>query len=88
MKILEEKDNRFFNRKEVKFIIESSKNPSFAEAIKFVSEQFKSAEDLIAIKGIQGKFGVDTFLISAHLYENKEAKDKHEKKKDKKPKAG
>ena len=84
LKILEEKENSLLERKEVKFILQSVKNPSFPEASKFTSEQFKSAEELIAVRGIKGKFGMDTFLISANIYSSKEAKNKHEKKKEEK----
>lgn len=88
MKILEEKDNPLLNRKEVKIIIEAGKNPSLQEACKSVAEKFKSPEDLVAIKGVKGKFGRNTFLISANIYNKKEDKDILEKKKEKKAAPG
>lgn len=84
MKILEDKKNSFLNRREVKIIVEAGKNPSFSESSKMIAEQFKAQEELIEVKGIKGKFGRGTFLISAFVYDTKEEKDKMEKKKEKK----
>jgi ribosomal protein S24E len=84
MKILEDKQNSLLNRREVKVIVEAEKNPGFADALKTVSEQFKSSEDVVSVKEIKGKFGRSTFLISAFIYPSKEEKEKQEKKKEKK----
>ncbi len=88
MKVLEEKDNSLLNRKEVKIVVEAGKNPSLQEAGKIVAEKFKSSEDLVAVKGVKGKFGRNTFLISANIYNKKEDKDILEKKKEKKAAPG
>jgi len=71
-KVLEEKENNLLNRLEVKMIVEASKNPSKADAVKLAAEKFKTSEELVAVKGIKGKFGRNTFLISANIYKNKE----------------
>jgi ribosomal protein S24E len=84
IKVLEEKNNSLLNRKEIKIIADAVKNPSFPESCKIVADQFKAKEELVEVKEIKGKFGRDTFLISAHIYNNKEDKDKLEKKKEKK----
>jgi len=84
MKILEEKENNLLNRKEVKIIVEAAKNPSFQEAENWIAEKFKAEKELIVIKGIKGKFGRNTFLITSFIYKSKEAKEKLEKKKEKK----
>ena len=85
MNIVEDKDNFLFNRKEVKVIVEAEKNPSYEEASSIVSEQFKSEKDNVLIKEVKGKFGRNTFLISAFIYKTKEDKEKFEpKKKEKK----
>jgi len=84
MKIIEDRQNELLNRKEVKLIVEAGKNPNFPEALKLVADKFKVQEDLISVKEIKGKFGRDTFLISARIYKSKEDKDKLEKKKEKK----
>jgi len=81
MKILEDKNNSLLSRREIKIIVEASKNPSFPEVIKMIAEHFKAQEELIEAKGIKGKFGRNTFLISAFIYKTKEEKDKLEKKK-------
>ena len=85
MEILEDKENPLFNRKEVKFIVQAEKNPRYDEAANIVSEQFKAEKDNIVVKLVQGKFGIDTFLVSAFIYKTKEDKEKFEpKKKEKK----
>ena len=87
MNILEEKENNLLNRKEVKIIVETAKNPSFQEAENWIAEKFKAEKELIVIKGIKGKFGRNTFLITSFIYKSKEAKEKLEKKKEKKQEA-
>lgn len=71
-KVLEEKENSLLNRLEVKLVVEADKNPSKAEAVKITSEKFKTSEELVAVHGIKGKFGRNTFLISANIYKTKE----------------
>ncbi|MFH1711129.1 MAG: hypothetical protein ABH840_02345 [Nanoarchaeota archaeon] len=87
-KVLEEKENSLLNRREVKIVVEAGKNPSMPEAVKIVSEKFKSSEELVAIKGIMGKFGRNTFLISANVYKTKEEMDLVEPKVKMKKEAG
>lgn len=85
MKVIEDKNNILLNRKEVKIIIESSKNPSIAEANEKIAEHFKADKEGIAVKNIKGKFGRSTFLITANIYNNKDTKEAVEpKKKEKK----
>ena len=90
LKILQERENTLFNRKEVKVIVKSVINPSMKDALKFISEKFSKPEENIKINEIQGKFGRDTFLISSHVYHSKEdkerivAKSKKEKKEEEK----
>jgi ribosomal protein S24E len=88
-KIIEEKQNPLFKRKEVKIIVESPVSPTLKEAEKIISEKFSSNEENTKIKTINGKFGRNTFLISANIYSSKEDKEKTEPKaKEKKAKAG
>ncbi len=82
MNIIEDKNNDLLGRREVKIIIEAEKTPSFSEATKIVAEQFKSNEENIAVKKIKGRFGKNTFLISANIYKSKEGKDKIEPQKE------
>ena len=79
--ILEEKTNELLSRKEVKVIVEASKNPAVDEAINLLAEKFKTEKDNIAVKLIKGKFGRNTFLINAFVYKSKEDKEKIEPKK-------
>lgn len=89
IKTLEEKQNSLFKRKEVKIIVENSVCPSIKDAEKIISKKFSSSEEAVKINKVQGKFGRNTFLISANIYSSKEEKDKTEpKSKEKKVKAG
>ena len=85
MEILQDTKNPLLARRELKFITQSSRNPSFDEASSLVVEKFKAVKENIAVRGINGKFGHDTFLIEALVYDNLEAREKHEpRKKEKK----
>lgn len=79
-KILEEKDNPLFNRKEVKIIVSSDANPSKTDSEKLLSEKFSGSPETIVIKAIRGKFGRNTFLINANIYKSAEDKIKSEPK--------
>ncbi len=80
MKVLENKENFLANRKEVKIVVEAEKNPGFEDAVELLSGQFKADKEAIVINHIKGKFGRNTFLISACIYKNKEEKEKFEPK--------
>ena len=75
MKIQKDIKNELMQRREVEFVLESSKNPSFAEISKLVSEHFKAPEEAIMVEDINGKFGRNTFLINVAIYDSKELKD-------------
>ena len=75
MKILKDNKNGLLNRREVSFVLETDKNPCFAEASKLVGEHFKANEESIMVENVKGKFGAKTFLIKASIYDNKELKD-------------
>ena len=78
---MKEFSNSLLHRKEVKFIVESESNPGFANALKMVSDKYNAKEDLIAVKRVEGKFGRNTFLVDAFIYDSVESKDKIEPKK-------
>jgi ribosomal protein S24E len=80
MKIISDNKNDLFKRREVKMVVENSGNPGFANALKLVAGQFKASEDNIAVHNVKGKFGRDTFLIDASIYNSKEDKEKTEPK--------
>ncbi len=78
MEKLQEKENFLTKRKEVKVVIERDKNPSYEEAKQIISDEFKSDKERIIIKKVKGKFGRDTFLISAFIYDSKEDRERFE----------
>tara|TARA_Y100000310_G_C20609258_1_gene777158 strand:- start:519 stop:941 length:423 start_codon:yes stop_codon:yes gene_type:complete len=84
VEILEQKENFLTNRKEIKIIVEAEKNPTYEEASKIITEEFKADSELVIVKKIKGKFGTNTFLISCFIYNSKEDKENFEKKKEKK----
>ena len=78
IKILEEKENLLFNRKELRLEIEAEVTPSHIEVEKLILEKFSTAAENIKIKKIEGKFGVKKFLIIVNIYQSKEDKDHFE----------
>ncbi len=79
-KILEEKENPLFNRKEIKASIEATVTPSHADVKKLICEKFSSQIEKIKIKKISGKFGSRTSIITANIYDSKENLEKTEPK--------
>ena len=75
MKEIENFKNSLLKRREVKVIVESPSNPGFTNALKTISEKFKSQEDSIAVKAVKSKFGRNTFLIDAFIYDSPKDKE-------------
>jgi ribosomal protein S24E len=75
MKVLKDNKNVLLKRREISVVVEGEKNPGFVEAGKIVGEQFKANEENIMVENVKGKFGRDTFLINASIYDTKELKD-------------
>lgn len=80
MKILWDNENNLLNRRESEVLVESVKNPSFSEISKMLAEHFKIGEEVLAVRGIKGKFGSNAFLVSFSIYKSKEDIDRIEKK--------
>lgn len=78
--VLEDKKNGLLKRREVRFIVQAESNPGFENAKKMVAEKFNCSEDVIVVNGVKGKFGRDTFLIEALIYDSVEDKNKIEPK--------
>lgn len=76
--IKKEQENPLFKRKEVKVLVEGDVNPKISEAAHIVSEKYKVSIENIKIRNVKGKFGRNTFLIEANLYESKEEKERNE----------
>ena len=83
LKVISEKENQLFKRKEVKISVYSEKSPSREEASKILSEKFSVPSENVKIKNIQGSFGSKIFDIEANLYSHKSDKDSIELKKKK-----
>ena len=56
-KIIEEKENALFNRKEIKASVDAKVTPSTKEVIALIAEKFSITEDAIKIQTILNKFG-------------------------------
>jgi len=76
LKIIEEKENPLFNRREIILEIKSKISPKNGEVLKLVSEKFSIPEEQVKLKGIYGKFGTSIFEVFANLYNT--IKDKEE----------
>lgn len=64
--------NALMKRHEISYLVEGEKNPSFAEMKQKISIEMKKPEENIDVYGIQGKFGRDTFLVKAYVYDSKD----------------
>ena len=78
MEVLEDKKNELLHRTELVLSMESAITPSKEQAIKMISEQFKTPEESIVIKKIGGKFGIKTSVINAKIYSNPESRKRFE----------
>lgn len=77
-KVIEEKENPLFNRKEVKIEISRNVIPSKDEAEKLIADSFSVGTEGVKIKKIESKFGSRNFIIIANIYPTKQDKDKTE----------
>ncbi len=75
MELKKNTKNALMKRQEISFVLESNKNPNFAEIRKKISEELKKPEEAIDVYGIGGKFGRKTFLIKANIYDSKKDLD-------------
>ena len=87
LNIIEEKENAFFMRKEIKAFVEAEISPQRLEVRKLLGEKFSVDPEAVHIKGIYGKFGSKKFNVGANIYKSEEEKNSVErmKKKDQKP---
>lgn len=77
-KIIEERENTLFKRKEIKISIDAEVSPNQADILNLISEKFSVPAENIIIRKISGKFGSRNFIISANLYSSKEEKENTE----------
>jgi ribosomal protein S24E len=80
--------NDLLKRREVKLVVTADKNPGFADATKAIADKFKSNEDVIVVRTLKSKFGRDSFLIDAFIYDSVQDKNTFEPKKKEKKKEG
>lgn len=73
-KIIQEKENPLFKRKEIILNIELDVSPSKKDVEKLVAEKFSVPEENIYVKKIEGKFGSREFRVFVHVYSS--AQDK------------
>jgi ribosomal protein S24E len=71
-KVLEQKENPLFSRKEVHVLVKDELTPSKEEARKIVGDEFKADPSLVRIRKIDAKFGVKEFVIIADVYDSAE----------------
>jgi ribosomal protein S24E len=82
-KVLEEKNNPLFDRKEILIVIDSEITPSRKDTLKIISEKFSAKPEAIKINKIHGKFGSKAFSVKASIYKTREEKEQIEIKKKK-----
>jgi ribosomal protein S24E len=75
MEYIKNIQNALMKRQEISFIAEGEKNPGFAEMRKKISEELNKSEENIEVYGVKGKFGRDTFLVKAYIYDSKKDLD-------------
>jgi len=83
LKIISQKENPLFKRKEIEAEFVSEVSPKREELAKLVAHKFSSSIDAVMIKRVGGKFGSKTFSLSANIYQDKQAKNSVELKKKK-----
>jgi len=80
MEIVNDFKNDLLKRREVEVVVKADSNPGFENVAKEIAKKFKSSEDTIAVRNVKSKFGRNTFLIDASIYESVEDKEKIEPK--------
>jgi ribosomal protein S24E len=81
MNIVKDLKNDLLKRREIKLVMNAEKNPGMANASKLIAEHFKADESNIVVRELKSKFGRDTFLIDAFIYNSIEDKERIEPKK-------
>ena len=75
LKILEEKHNHLFKRREIKASLQSEITPSRSHILELLSRKFETPKEAIKIKAIKGNFGVRNFSVEANIYDSIEEKN-------------
>jgi len=80
IKIVSEKENPLFSRKEVIVEIKNEVSPKRTDMENSLGEKFSINSEFIKVDRIIPKFGSKIFTISARIYKSKEDKDNTEPK--------
>ncbi|MEX2017493.1 MAG: hypothetical protein WD876_03395 [Candidatus Pacearchaeota archaeon] len=80
LKIISEKENSLFSRKEIVAEIIGESTPKKTEVETLLAQKFSSIPDAIKIDRILSKFGSNNFVIHAKIYNSKEEKENIEPK--------
>jgi ribosomal protein S24E len=75
LKIIHEKENPMFSRKELVVEISRETSPKRTDMENVFAEKFSASVDNIKIDRIIPKFGSDIFTIHARIYKSKEDKE-------------
>lgn len=81
MDIIKDFKNDLLKRREVKLIINAEKNPGIISATKMIAEHLKATDDVVVVKELKSKFGMDSFLIDAFIYNSIHDRERAEPKK-------
>ena len=71
-KIIQEKENPLFSRKEVHVLVKDEITPSKEASKEIVAKEFKADKELIRIRKIDSRFGAKEFTIIADIYSSPE----------------
>jgi ribosomal protein S24E len=75
MEIKKDTKNSLLKRREVSFVAVADKTLSYPEVSKMIADNFKCDEECVMVEKVKGKFGRNTFLIEACIYDSKELKE-------------
>lgn len=76
-KIIIEKENPLFSRKEIVVEVKSESNPNRLDVEKFLTEKFPN-QDSMKVDRIVPRFGSNIFTIHARVYKSKKDRDEIE----------
>jgi len=79
LKVISEKINPLFKRKELIFHVKTDISPSKKDVMKTISEKYSAPADTIRVLDIKGRFGTREFTIRANIYPSKKERDTTEK---------
>ncbi len=69
---LDTRDNPLLRRKEIELVVRADVTPSKDEAAGYIGARLGVDKELVVIRSIEGKYGVQEFLIKAKVYQTKD----------------